>query len=482
MPNQGEVFYHILRSRITCDPAAEDFWWTRLHSPDQREMVKRLLSRPNFRQVLGSLSDLRADFVHFRTGMVGTIIRLRSDDEVLHGFNHITDFWLFALGGDRSSLDRVDLDTIQTLQRRSPALSMTDRATLEGPCQQGLVFRHFSSLERDRIWERVLQYRALIPSLDTFFDNLRYLMALSGCLKMLVQPDYRQTLAEAFRGAFYDNGRAETDRQVRCNVAYRQVVLCAARLLDSLRPACVLAGPSESKVVKQASPSAEYDFATLAYQVGFRSPQITKALSDDPDRAAARQSLLLARPDLESSYAEQKWQSCIDDIAAVFARLRRVSAVSQKSSLLCEGPGEPPERRKGCPDREAHDESRRSLFFDDVHRPDPVRPAELTALFVRRDIYLSFWGKLDLTQVQPPRHEPLAELPPLPREEQVDSSDITGLDLQIPPDTDPRGDGIVAIDSERRLIRLEDSEPSSRYSSRGSVYTVGSNSVAQAVG
>jgi len=408
--------------------------------------------------------------------MVGTIIRLRSDDEVLHAFNHITDFWVFALGGDQSSLGRVDLDTIQTLQRRSPALSMTDRATLEGPFQQGLVFRHFSSLERDRIWERVLQYRALIPSLDTFFDNLRYLMALSGCLKMLIEPDYRQTLAEAFRGAFYDNGRAETGRQVRCNVAYRQVVLCAARLLESLRPACVLAGSFESKVVKQASPSAEYDFATLAYQVGFRSPQITKALAADPDQAAAQQSLLLARPDLESSYAEQEWQSCIDDIAAVFARLRKVSAVSQKSSLLCEGPGEPTERRKGCPDREAHDESRRSLFFNDVHQPDPVQPAELTALFVRRDIYLSFWGKLDLAQVPLSMHESLAAPPSPPREEQVDAGDVTGPELQIPRGTDPRSDGVVAINPERQLIRLGSSDTSSHYSPRDSVYTVGLNS------
>lgn len=407
-PNQGEVFYHIIRNRLLRDTSSEDFWWTRLQSSDQRKEAQRLLLRGDFRLLVERLSGIPALFPDFRTGMIGTILRLKCDNEVIHGFKHILDFFTSLCGTDTDSRERLDHPTIKILEARCPALSKSDQKYLEPFVQRGEIFRHFCPSERDQMWRKLLNYRALIPSFHTFFENLKYLSAIADCLKQLVMPEYRQTVANAFEAAFcgsLSDEHCETEtslemistvRRRRYRRAYREIVLHAMRELELLRPGSTLLEDHEERIPSPASSLAFYQFAAHANRLGFRSALVTKILATDTDVAAARQALLGGRAHASTLYTEEELQPYLNEMAALFARFRGPPCSVQEPEMLSSGPGERLYRRYGCPYTDAYMESSRSLSLDYVHQSDPDGFGEPTAFSIRRDIYLSFFGKLDI--------------------------------------------------------------------------------------
>lgn len=337
--------------------------------------------------------------------MIGPVLRLKSDNEVLRGLRNIEDFWLFAVGGQRASLGRIERHDIKTLELRCPALCASDRDFLQPLHRRGEIFRRFSAPERDQIWQQLLEYTAFVPSFYSFFENLKYLMAIAGCLKEPVGLEYRQTVADAFEEAFRsdtqtatgDSGRDEQPsgipREMRGNIAYRHLVLYIMQQLELLDPDSILLddGP---KVAFSASAVARHELAALAHRLGFRSVQIADKMSQDPYQAAARQALLSARASVVTDCSEQRMTAYSVKIAKVFKEFQKSVTVAPNPALLSSESGEKLERRRGCPLQKAHEQSCQPLTLDHVHGPDPDGLGEPTAFFVRRDIYLFFFGKL----------------------------------------------------------------------------------------
>ncbi|KAK5078787.1 hypothetical protein LTR64_002797 [Lithohypha guttulata] len=428
--NQGEVFFRILHSKIRLDPVGEDFWWTRLHSGDQRREAERLLSRREYRTVLGALSDIQPLFLDFRTGMIGTILRLKSDDEVLRGFGTIEGFWTSVFGREKTSLQKIDRYDVKTLELRCPAICTSDRTFLEPLFNNGSICCRFSASERDHIWRRLLEYKAFIPSFYSFFENLKYLIAIAETLKRVVHPVYRQTVADAFEEAFQGSkngreGRGElilTRGEAHGNIAYRHLVLHVMQQLSLLRPESILLDGNHRDAVPP-SDVALYELAALADRLGFHSAQIAQQLSQDPDQAAARWALLGARASIMTDCSSMRMQSYIHKIAALFKDFRRNQADATDAALLCTGLGETLDRRSGCPLQKAQEQSHQAMTFAHIHSPDPDTHGEPTALFVRRDIYLFFYGKLDLQHLGAPLEwsfDPRPGLRSSPSHERVD--------------------------------------------------------------
>ncbi|KAK5077797.1 hypothetical protein LTR70_009399 [Exophiala xenobiotica] len=145
-----------------------------------------------------------------------------------------------------------------------------------------------------------------------------------------------------------------------------------------------------------------YELAALADRLGFQSAQIAQQLSQDPDQAAARRALLGARASIMTDCSSMRMESYIHKIAALFKDFRRNQADAADAALLCNGPGEILDRRSGCPLQKAQEQSHQAMTFAYMHSPDPDTHGEPTALFVRRDIYLFFYGKLDLQHLGAP--------------------------------------------------------------------------------
>jgi hypothetical protein len=149
----------------------------------------------------------------------------------------------------------------------------------------------------------------LIPSLFTFFEDLRYLTACAGCLKRLVNLSRQDTVYTAFQRSFtypnpvdnqYTLEVAESTfvvkpgRVDRLNIGYRHMWLYAMRHYREI--------PTEAKkkllakvVVERADENILSALAFLANKVGFESAEIYDLKQRSSDNDIARNALLKAR-------------------------------------------------------------------------------------------------------------------------------------------------------------------------------------------
>uniref|UniRef100_A0A8H7NAI1 Uncharacterized protein n=1 Tax=Bionectria ochroleuca TaxID=29856 RepID=A0A8H7NAI1_BIOOC len=141
-------------------------------------------------------------------------------------------------------------------------------------------------------------------------------------------------------------------------------------------------------------PRAWFNLAKRASDLGFESQTVTNRLSNDPDRAEAKRALLNARkPDLYS-YESSGFDTLITTIIDTFNKAHRVQERQPQSTLTCSCPGEPLNRRCGRQYSSAYFRDRHSLTAENF-TCCVEKDADITSLFVRRSVFLAFWGLHD---------------------------------------------------------------------------------------
>ena len=111
-----------------------------------------------------------------------------------------------------------------------------------------------------------------------------------------------------------------------------------------------------------------HEFADLAERLGFESAEIT-ALKENPQMRDARNSSETSKP-----------------------------------LLITDGAGVKKQRRCGLPSVEEYTKDSESLFINHLHNVDEEQGEGLTSFFVRKSIYLAFFGKpssLSLEEMHP---------------------------------------------------------------------------------
>jgi len=107
-------------------------------------------------------------------------------------------------------MQKVDQATVKALELKAPRLSTLNAKVLRGQVLGGEIFGAFSEQERVAIWGRLQAVDGLIPSLFTFFEDVKYLEACANCVKRLVSLSPRDTVSTALEKAFCDtNQRAD---------------------------------------------------------------------------------------------------------------------------------------------------------------------------------------------------------------------------------------------------------------------------------
>lgn len=76
---------------------------------------------------------------------------------------------------------------------------MVDAEYLRSEVLEGRLFSAFSFPERLGIWSRLQMVDGFIPSLFTFFKDIRYLELCNDCVKRLVSVSPRQDVYLALR-------------------------------------------------------------------------------------------------------------------------------------------------------------------------------------------------------------------------------------------------------------------------------------------
>jgi len=280
-------------------------------------------------------------------------------------------------------MHKVDQATVKALELKAPRLSTLDAKVLRGQVLGGEIFGAFSEQERVAIWGRLQAVDGLIPSLFTFFEDVKYLEACANCVKRLVSLSPRDTVSTALEKAFCDaNQRA--DRAViqvtessftsspasladRVDLGYRQLHAYAMRHYLQM-PREPKGKELLARLMVNTDETVLRDFADLADRLGFGSPEIT-ALKQCPKSTVAR------------------------------ARSER-----SKPLLVTDGAGEIKKRRCGLPRVEDYVEDGEFLFVNHLHNEEKEQGEGITSFFVRKSVYFAFFGRsLPLTLDSIPR-------------------------------------------------------------------------------
>jgi hypothetical protein len=77
--------------------------------------------------------------------------------------------------GVKGGFQRVDRVTVKAVELIAPGVLTLDAEFLRDPVLRGSIFSDFSKQERAIIWENILVFKGIIPSLYTFFQDIHFL-------------------------------------------------------------------------------------------------------------------------------------------------------------------------------------------------------------------------------------------------------------------------------------------------------------------
>ena len=302
---------------------------------------------------------------------------------ILRYLYHIGDVWGKLLQHDTSVMQHVDEVTVKALELRAPRVCTRDADEVRGQILGGTIFSAFGEEDRAGIWARVQAVDDLIPSLDTLFENLNYLKVLTDCMTRLVSPSPGDTVSTALFKAFSDTNQ-RPDRAIvqvtessfssspassadRADLGVRQLYAYAMRHYLQM-PRDLKGKELLARHTTNVDRTVLHEFADLAERLGFESAEIT-ALKENPQMRDARNSSETSKP-----------------------------------LLITDGAGVKKQRRCGLPSVEEYTKDSESLFINHLHNVDEEQGEGLTSFFVRKSIYLAFFGKpssLSLEKMHP---------------------------------------------------------------------------------
>lgn len=93
------------------------------------------------------------------------------------------------MGHDKGQMALIDAKTVHALQSRAPAISNKDMKTLSVAMERFEIFPSIPAGEtRKKIWDRLKGIASPIPTLHTFFRDLRYLAVARDVMEELYEP------------------------------------------------------------------------------------------------------------------------------------------------------------------------------------------------------------------------------------------------------------------------------------------------------
>ncbi|KAG0124878.1 hypothetical protein HOY82DRAFT_493588 [Tuber indicum] len=411
--SDGEIFRRIRLYNQSGQRDLERNMWCYLSVSKRRDLRQLLATKP-LRKAFDNLLQWPGLWPPIRLGTLHRLLTMRCDEacaEVVRYLRHIRNIWT------RICIDRADLmastdcRTVEMLQLRAPCSSNTDRSYIELELESRLLYPTITDIrDRQLIRESIGQMRR-IPSLYTFFEDLKYLECCSKALRSLIGSQ-RGTIYECMSqlysrdglaylpvelpdGTFRECATGSTDGR---ELGYQQLWLYAMRHF----PEMVVATPRKEQgrakpEVKEPDSRTWYGFARLAQHLGFASEQIDALVETDPDEKAARDFILSTRPLEQYSIEPHKLQNSIRQIKGILKdMLTRSQRLAKDPELVTVGcPGEALSRRCGRPYQQSYEYDRHYLYIDLLYCDEP-EGEDIPSLYSRREVFFAFFGRRTL--------------------------------------------------------------------------------------
>ncbi|KAK5010494.1 hypothetical protein LTR28_009568 [Elasticomyces elasticus] len=240
--SDGEIFWNIRHYHQSGDDHLEKKWWIRL-SPTKRKDLSQLLKDERYVQAFDALLVWPGLWAPIKLGTLRRLLTLKCDEELLRYLAYVRSAWQGILDGVEHPPHSVDSRTVSAVQALAPSHSSSDKASIEDAVREGSVFAGVTDDDsRSRIFRNFCSVLGLVPSLHTFFENLKYLEPCCTVLKRLLNPGNKKTIWRGLTGCYYRPDRpvteyAEDDRRQHSptdlatdrSLAYKQLWLFAMR-------------------------------------------------------------------------------------------------------------------------------------------------------------------------------------------------------------------------------------------------------------
>ncbi|PGG99690.1 hypothetical protein AJ80_09304 [Polytolypa hystricis UAMH7299] len=418
-PSDGEIYRKIRQYANDGNLHGELRWKARL-CPNSQARLNSLNKNTRLRHAFDGVLGIPGHRSAMRISMLHRVLAVRCDEEIAHYLNYVRDFWLGLLDDGRASVAKLDQHTVEELELMAPCI---EAKKVQGLILSGQIFADFDEDGRAAIWEKLRLFNGLVPSLHSFFEDFKCLESWAHCLTRLFAAG-RYTIHDTMRDLRIHPGATDAASLVQTSesgfssravpaaahfhLAYRQMWLYAMRHY----PEMPRDAKRKSRLAKPQSATADEcvvsDMARLARQLGFESDEITDLVNQSPDRMIARHALLRARKPDRFVYADSAFDSLVDQIVDCFATAMPRDAAPPPPLM---SPAVTRKARCGHPTVQALLQDRPLLFLDRMQAAETQ--GRVTTLFVRRCVYLAFFGPRP-TIHQGESHSPQSEDDPLP--------------------------------------------------------------------
>lgn len=187
-------------------------------------------------------------------------------------------------------MKKVDRATAESMELAEPWASSLDARDLHGKVLSGSIFSAIGRTEREAIWTRLSTFKGLIPTLRTFFEDVKLLQVWNDCLRWVVCPGPKETISAALANTYQVEHHSQNSVVIQMNeVTYRLMSadLCSQSDL-AYRQLCIFAmrhykdiprKPSSKDLLARPAAIAQTsrlrELADLAQRLGFQSSDIT---------------------------------------------------------------------------------------------------------------------------------------------------------------------------------------------------------------
>lgn len=299
---------------------------------------------------------------------------------------------------------QVDSTTVTCLQALAPSASRNDRASIRTMMKDRTIFPKVEDdAARDVLLDNILAHDGLLPSLYTFFENLKYLEPCCKILRELVLADtktatIRSSLQESYNpvanftveyGEYDSRPHPSTDPERTYDLAYWQLWLFTMRNFPDLTAAAPRKEARTAKpTMREPNPALWQRLGELAVNLGFRTKTAVKLRNEDAHTCLATRLIE------QCGSAPLSCQEEICRIAEVAKKLRYKKSQTVTASLTSEAKTHA-ERRVGRPFEQSHELDRGSLFLPFLGQTlgaSAERGHDITTFYCIRDIIINFLG------------------------------------------------------------------------------------------
>ncbi|OCK76193.1 hypothetical protein K432DRAFT_463895, partial [Lepidopterella palustris CBS 459.81] len=366
--------------------AAEERWWSHL-SPNKRTDLERFLKRKELAAAFEELLVLPGLWWGNWIGNLHNILAMRCDERILHYLNHILSTWSTILGGDREMMRLTDRPTVEALGLRAPSASRDDLRFLKNLFDEGVLFSAITNEhQRSHIWRNLTSTWGLIPTLHSFFEDVKYLEPLTKVMKRLLEDpsrggSFKGTIDTALSNCF--SGKNQTEGVLQLQRSDTKFTAISGNAADQVRfgslmlwlysmrhwPQMIGECPRAEKGAKRLTPTESdeatwYVFAVLALQLGYDSNKIRELTAKKPTK---------------------RFQPVIADPEA-------------RPLFTTSDPGESLQRRCGRVYQNAYAADRQFLFLDILYNHDRSIGRGISSFYVRQSVWFAFFEPFSPSQ------------------------------------------------------------------------------------